>query len=352
MWNNVSIDRHRIFTLTQRINNALHVQFGIANLYHRMIFTACALVAERYDADLRKVKDLGYDIFKQRILDTLSKTLRDVSKGSDKLQVLLDVYGEIAMDTPNNQAAINEFIDCVVDISESTNSDRWNGEDVMAIFFNEFNRYKGKSEHGQVFTPDHITSFMYRLIGVGMNDRVLDAACGSGAFLVKAMCNMIREAGGVKTAKAAEIKTGQLFGIEKSRLIFALACANMLIHRDGWTNIAQLDSRLDEAAEWIKAKGITKVLMNPPFETKYGCIKIVENVLDSVPKGILCAFIMPDKKLEKDKSARKMLKRHSLLQIVKLPEKVFDAGVTTSVFVFESGVPQGERRFATATSRR
>ena len=339
-----SIDRQHIYMITQRINNALHIQFGISNLYHRMIFTACALVAERYDADLRKVKNLGYDIFKRRILDTLSTALRKVAKGSDKLQILLDVYGEIEMDTPNNQSAINDFIDCVVDISESTNSDRWNGEDVMAIFFNEFNRYKGKSEHGQVFTPDHITSFMYRLIGVGMNDRVLDAACGSGAFLVKAMCNMIREAGGVKTPKAAEIKTGQLFGIEKSRVIFALACANMLIHKDGWTNLAQMDSRFDEAAIWIKSKGITKVLMNPPFETKYGCVKIVVNVLDSVPKGTLCAFIMPDKKLEKDKSARKMLKRHSLIQIVKLPEKVFDAGVTTSVFVFETGVPQGGKK--------
>lgn len=341
------IDRHHIYTLTQRINNALHIQFGIANLYHRMIFTACALVAERFGADLRKVKDLGYEIFKRRILDTLSKTLREVSKGSDKLQILLDVYDEIEMDTPNNIVAVNDFIDCVVDISESTNSDRWNGEDVMAIFFNEFNRYKGKSEHGQIFTPDHITSFMYRLIGVGMNDRVLDAACGSGAFLVKAMCNMIREAGGVKTMKANEIKASQLFGIEKSRLIFALACANMLIHKDGWTNLAQMDSRLGEASEWIKSKNITKVLMNPPFETKYGCVKIVGNVLDSVPRGTRCAFIMPDKKLEKDKTARKLLKRHSLVEIVKLPEKVFDAGVTTSVFVFESGVPQnGKQIFA------
>lgn len=69
----------------------------------------------------------------------------------------------------------------------------------MAIFFNEFNRYRGKAQAGQVFTPDHIASFMYRLIDVNMNDRVLDATCGSGTFLVKSMCNMIREAGGSNT---------------------------------------------------------------------------------------------------------------------------------------------------------
>ena len=44
----------------------------------------------------------------------------------------------------------------------------------MGIFFNEFNRYKKKSESGQVFTPEHITSLMYRLIDVHQDDRVLD----------------------------------------------------------------------------------------------------------------------------------------------------------------------------------
>lgn len=44
----------------------------------------------------------------------------------------------------------------------------------MGIFFNEFNRYKGKSEAGQVFTPDHITSLIYRLIEVNKDDRVLE----------------------------------------------------------------------------------------------------------------------------------------------------------------------------------
>ena len=98
------------------------------------------------------------------------------------------------MNTTSNQEAISNFIEWVTEISDSINSDYWNGEDVMGIFFNEFNRYKKKSESGQVFTPDHVTSLMYRLIGVNKDDVVLDAACGSGAFLVKAMCNKIGRA--------------------------------------------------------------------------------------------------------------------------------------------------------------
>ena len=257
--------------------------------------------------------------------------------------MLIEVYSEIKMNNTTNQDAIDNFIEWIAEISDCVNSDFWNGEDVMGIFFNEFNRYKKKSDSGQVFTPDHITSFMYRLIDVDKDDRVLDAACGSGAFLVKAMCNMVKEAGGVKTKKAATIKDVQLYGIEFDREIFALACANMLIHKDGKTNLEQLDSRTQEACDWIKSKNITKVLMNPPFESKYGCLVIVDNVLRSVAKGTKCAFILPDKKLEKDRKGKKLLEHSTLHKIIKLPEKVFSEGVTTSIFIFEAGVPQNKR---------
>ena len=39
-----TIDKQRIYRLTRRVNDCLHTEFGIKNLYHRMIFTACALV--------------------------------------------------------------------------------------------------------------------------------------------------------------------------------------------------------------------------------------------------------------------------------------------------------------------
>lgn len=42
-----AIDKQRIYNLTKKINDCLHTEFGIKNLYHRMIFTACALVAKK-----------------------------------------------------------------------------------------------------------------------------------------------------------------------------------------------------------------------------------------------------------------------------------------------------------------
>ena len=340
------INKSMIYTLTARINNCLHTEFGMKNLYHRMIFTACALVAERYGARLSKVKDMGYEVFHTAIRKQLEAALKEDRQQNGKIEILLDVYSEIKMNVKEKQKAIDDFIDSVIAISDCINSSQWRGEDVMGIFFNEFNRYKKKSDAGQVFTPDHITSFMYRLIGVTKNDYVGDFACGSGAFLVKAMSNMIEEAGGIGTKEAKEIRQTHLFGIEFDREIYALACANMLIHKDGKTNLTQLDTRDKEACDWIKSKPITKVLMNPPFETKYGCVQIVKNVLDNVQTGAVCAFIMPDKKLEKSSKrlVADILEHHRLMTIVKLPENLFfGVGVTASVFVFKTGEPQNGR---------
>lgn len=353
LYDNDHIDKEHIYELTARINNCLHFEFGIKNLYHRMIFTACALVAKRYDALM--VKGMDYSEFHNAILNCLNKELYRDKQQNQKLTLLTDVFTEIRMNlNVNSEDAkeqqhvkdlIGQFIGWVTEISDCINSDTWRGEDVMGIFFNEFNRYKKKSEAGQVFTPEHITDFMYRILEVNQNDRVLDACCGSGGFLVKAMANMIAEAGGTQTDKAKNIKSHQLYGIEYDREIYALACANMLIHKDGKTNLEQMDARSEEAGKWIKKQGITKVLMNPPYENKYGCMKIVENVLDNVSIGTVCGFILPDKKLEKasNKQIARIKKHHRLRKIIKLPEDLFfGQGVTTSIFVFEAGVPQND----------
>lgn len=341
------LDKNAIYTVTQRINNNLHFKFGMTDLQDRMIFTACALVVQSRDPKaLSSVKSAGYDT----IHDHISRKLRDAidedqsRRRNDKLHILVEEYAAVRMSITENQTAISEFIDDVIEIGDMINSRHWRGEDVMGIFFNEFSRYKKKSDAGQVFTPDHITSLMYRLIGVGQDDHVLDATCGSGAFLVRAMSNMIKEAGGVATEKAKLIKSEQLFGIELYRKVYALACANMLIHKDGKTNLRQMDAQSEEAGAFIRESNITKVLMNPPYERKYGCMKIVANVLENVPRGTKAAFILPNTKLDKD-GGKKLLKNHTLHTIVKLPDKTFNnVSVETAIFIFEAGIAHPDHK--------
>ena len=337
------IDKNKIFNLTKAINDNLHFNFGIKNLYHRMIFTAASLVAYRYSENALP-KNLPFNVFKNAVKTQLESSLERSRNQNEKIMTIVDVFSSITPNYEVNVKFINLFIDNVKEISDSVNSNHWNGEDVMAIFFSEFNRYKGKSESGQVFTPEHIAGFIYKILDVNPNSKVLDAACGSGTFLTKAMSLMINEAGGMDTDKAKDIKANRLYGIEFDREVFSLACANMLIHKDGKTNLRLLDARSKEAGEFIKENNIDRVLMNPPYENKYGWDKIVSNVLNNVKDGAKCAFILPDKKLEKKKGFFNKVKKNNRLEmIIKLPENTFfGVGVTASIFVFTAGTPQND----------
>ena len=337
-----AIDRDAIYKLTKRINDNLHVNFGMKDLQNRMVFTACALVAKsRFDCDIESRKGKGYVKLREEIRADLGCGLADDTRHNDKLCLLLEAFSKIEVNNEDNIVAVDSFIDDVCEISSYINNKDWRGEDIMAIFFNEFNRYRAKSDLGQVFTPEHIASFMCKLLGVKKGDRVLDAACGSGTFLTKAMSTMLKECETEEERK--NVFANGVYGVEYDKDIYTLAVSNMLIHKDGKTNLICGDSRSKKIGEWIKKNNITKVLMNPPYEDKYGCMEIVKNVLDNVPAGTMCAFIMPNQQLVKSNNWKK-LKDHRLTTIIKLPEETFDASTDTSIYVYEAGVKQGTNK--------
>ena len=92
-----AIDKEHIYELTARINDCLHFEFGVKNLYHRMIFTACALVAERYGGDLAGLVGRDYATFHNAIYNTLSKSLQASRLQNAKIDILLEEYSGIKM---------------------------------------------------------------------------------------------------------------------------------------------------------------------------------------------------------------------------------------------------------------
>ena len=143
--------KEHIYELIAKINNCLHSDFRIKNLYHRMIFTACALVANRYHALM--AKGVEYTEFYNAILDCLNRELMLDKKQNQEFSLLAEAFSEIRMNLEENKAerekqrvkdSTGQFIDWVAEIGDYINSDAWQGEDVMGIFFNEFNRYKKK----------------------------------------------------------------------------------------------------------------------------------------------------------------------------------------------------------------
>lgn len=336
------VQKDEVYSVVQSINNKLH-KLGVSNLVSRMMFTGLSLVA------LRMAKEQNRLIPRTTFEDmktSLSNIIRDnITQNNNhknsKLYLLSEEFSKISINE-STQEDVEEIYENIDKISEWITSYSWSGKDAMAIFFNEFRRYAKKSEHGQVFTPEIWTDLMYKLIGVNYTCKVLDAACGSGTFLTKAMSKMIKE----KEINQKKIMEEQIFGIEWAKELYVLSCVNMLIHKDGKSNIIQGDSTTEEIGEWIKENKINKVLMNPPFEEQTG-IKIVRNVLDNVEDNSLCAFILPDRTLytKSQKIVKGILSKHTLEKIIKMPDKVWAgiAGVSTSIFIFRTGTPHADK---------
>lgn len=137
------------------------------------------------------------------------------------------------------------------------------GQDLLNLFFTTFNKYVGKADKNQAFTPDHIVHFMCKVVGVNRHSVILDPCCGSGAFLVRAMTEAMDDC---DTEEEREhVKKHQIFGIEYEETAFGLSTTNMLIHSDGNSNIVQ--GNCFNVDNYVDA-GVNVVLMNPPYNAQ------------------------------------------------------------------------------------
>lgn len=254
---------------------------------------------------------------------------------------------DIATLTYEEIKGILEFIDS--NIVPYINDKNTAGQDLLNVFFTTFNKYVGKSDKNQAFTPDHICDFMSKAVGVNKNSRVLDPCCGSGAFIVRAMTDAMDDC---ETELDREnVKKNQIFGIEYEDGAFGLSSTNMLIHGDGNSNVVQ--ASMFDRAEWIQDKNINIVLMNPPYNaTKKFCdpqytkswdakkkedpskgFHFVEWVARHVPSTCKIAVLLPMQAAigntgDVKKFKKKMLENYTLDAVFSLPNEMFYPGAS------------------------
>ena len=109
--------------------------------------------------------------------------------------------------------------------------------DTVIHFIVELLRYANNDKVlGIVLTPPHITELLAELADVDKNSVVIDNSSGTGGLLISAMKRMLIDAKGDKDTEKS-IKENQLIGIEFQDDIYTLLISNMIIHRDGRTNI-------------------------------------------------------------------------------------------------------------------
>ena len=202
--------------------------------------------------------------------------------------------------------------------------------DTVSQFYIEFLRYANNDKGlGIVLTPPHITDLFAELADVDKNSVVLDNCCGTGGFLISAMKRMLIDAKGDKD-KELEIKSNQLIGIEFQDDIYTLLISNMIIHRDGRTNIYWGDCFKE--IEDVKKRFKPNVgLLNPPYKSKASDIEEFEfilNNLDALEPGGTCIAIIPiscviEKSIIAENLRKKILEKHTLEAVLSMPEELF-----------------------------
>lgn len=168
-----------------------------------------------------------------------------------------------------NWVDILDFI--LMKIYKYIDADSSEGQDILNLFFIAFNKYTGKKDKNQAFTPDHITEFMCRVAEVDRTKVVMDITCGSGSFLVQAMVKELTDCSRGKKEEEAkalrkEVTSSHIYGIENEEVAYGLATTNMLIHGDGNSNIKF--ASCFECENFIIDANPDIILMNPPYNAK------------------------------------------------------------------------------------
>ncbi len=200
--------------------------------------------------------------------------------------------------------------------------ERGDAEALDAVFEQLVTRV-GKGEKGQFFTPRHVVSWIARALSLEDGERVVDPACGSGAFLVHARAQAKVETWGYDVDARA---------VRVARLIAAAS-------GDDPARIIRADSLA--RSEGADAGGADVIMTNPPFagDVSYPGYELarrgrraerdtlfVERCIELLRPGGRLAVVLPHNKVAARGSRdlrRWLVERARVYAVVSLPRETF-----------------------------
>lgn len=359
-------DKEKVMQNTYKLNEMLHRHSIPEKL--RSQFVGTCLLALKNGLDY-STPSLTAAQIRTRIKEVLEDLLNSDINKAEKLALLnRNVLGDQYV-RQLNIAAFREILKFIEDnILPFINDKSTSGQDLLNLFFVTFNKYVGKSDKNQAFTPDHITDFMAKITGVNKHSIVLDPCCGSGSFLVRAMTQALDDC--ATAAEQENVKKQQIFGIEFDENVYGLATTNMLIHSDGNSNIRQ--GSCFDLADWIKEAKPNVILMNPPYngqrihlpksyvntwskdkkeDPSKGLyfVKYIADTLNSINHQAKLAVLLPvacaiGTSGEIARLKREILAENTLDAVFTLPNEIFYPGASASAccMVFKIGTKHND----------
>lgn len=146
------------------------------------------------------------------------------------------------------------------------------------------------------------------------------------------------------------IKKKQLHGFELQNNMFAVAAANMILRKDGNSNLECCDFLRKTPAQ-VQMKGATVGLMNPPYsqgtkaDPEQYELSFIEHLLDSLTVGARAAVIVPQSsmtgKSKAERAFKKTIMKHHTLEgvITCNTDTFYGVGTNPVIAVFTAHEP-------------
>jgi type I restriction enzyme M protein len=230
-------------------------------------------------------------------------------------------------------------------------------------------KFGQNKEFAEYFTPRHIVDRMVQIIDPDIGETIYDPACGTGGFIVRAF-EWVKRKIEQKKVDATEkerllrqLKEKHLVGVEHVPLVFKLALMNMILHKDGSSQL-QNDDSLSNKAQDIHKNKYDVILANPPFgptkqermaQFEYH-IKLyealfIQHMMNALRPGGRAAVVLKEGLLFDSKKmlrniCRKLVEQFEVLAVISLPNGVFNpySGAKTSIVVFRKPLGKDDVR--------
>ena len=249
-----------------------------------------------------------------RLVDPKARTRKAITRAVGAAEKRLGVEATRTIDVSDAVLAeVNALVDRALGDGDAF--------DALDAVFEQLATRVGKGDKGQFFTPRHVVDWMARMVGVKSGERVLDPACGSGAFLAHARM---------------QAKGALAFGFDVDAR--AVRVARLLAAASGGD--AKRIKRADALAREGAPFEADVILTNPPFagDAEYPRYEVaalgraerdalfVERCLEMLPPGGRLAIVLPHNKV----AARSwrtlrawLVDRARVYAVVSLPRETF-----------------------------
>jgi len=332
------------------MSNKLRIAKVTAN--NKPIFIAGILIGlqdETFDAEYQTATTLVSLI--ERLQSAITRVLKATNVEQGRIDSILSTFNDVSslhhfQTTPmSNDNSLRWYIqELDMKIKPMMNHSD-SSIDALGEFYQEFIKFSNGDDGkalGIVLTPQHLTDFMCEVSGLNKNSKVVDICAGSGGFLVTAMSKMMRNA---NPEEVKLIRQRGLFGIEADPNIYALCIANMIVRRDGKSNIHYGSCFDNKIVKDLQRQNIDIGLINPPYSQEdHNELAFVEQLLSILAtRGVAVAVVPLNCALGTTCKAERerLFQKHTLEAVFSMPTEIFNpaASAPPCVMVWTANVP-------------